>query len=100
MTDPQHLENIRHDAQLAAIKDGHELSGTDKQIAWARNIRGTVAGDLARFVAARPDMPNRAVVDSLIVTVLGQTSASWWIDHRSMTAMEILSEAYNASQAG
>lgn len=99
MTDLQRLEDIRHDAQFAAIKDGHEFVGTDKQVEWARSIRGTVAGDLARFVAARPDMPNREIVDSLIVTILGQASAAWWIDHRSMTAMEILSEAYTASQA-
>lgn len=99
MTDLQALENIRHDAQFAAIKDAHEFTGTDKQIDWARSIRGTIAGDLARFVAVRPDMPNRDIVDALIVSILGQTSAAWWIDHRTMTAMEILSEAFAASKA-
>lgn len=61
------------------------LEGSDKQVAWAGDIRDKV---MASMRQARSDWAAKGAgdkeldrADSIIGWLCGQTSASWWIDH-------------------
>lgn len=61
-----------------------QLTGTEKQIAWAETIR---AEKLAAFRAAgiKPEM-----LDKVIAVVFGETSASAWIDRRAADVRQLM----------
>lgn len=50
-----------------------DLEGSERQVAWAQEIR-------ARFAARIP--AEHAQRDELLTHVRAQTSARWWIEHR------------------
>ncbi len=56
-------------ARVNATAGMPELSGSSKQVAWAEGIR-------AKLVQAFSGKGNQELIKS-------QTSAAWWIDHRS-----------------
>ncbi|QIG78219.1 hypothetical protein BIBE0010001c01_00033 [Bifidobacterium phage BigBern1] len=62
------------------------LEGTDRQVAWADDIRDEVLDEArndrdgwADHGAAEEQI---AAADRIIAWLKGQTSASWWIDHQ------------------
>lgn len=67
------------------------LTGSEKQIAWAEAIRRTalIGADEVRakaeaFAAAHPDRATEtAPALALIARAEAETSAAWWIDHRT-----------------
>lgn len=65
------------------------LIGSEKQIAWATDIRTTLVGYLDRCLEDREphdDLPSFGVtaerLSALRDEALAQTSAAWWIDRR------------------
>lgn len=66
-------------AQIAAA----ELIGSEKQIAWARDIRAKVAADLVSIIPATIYAETNQVFAS-------KTSAKWWIDNRNLTIKDLV----------
>ena len=62
------------------------LTGTEKQIKWARDIRAKLISDAVRFMdgnkATELYKQFRSWLDN-------QPSASWWIDHRDSTTKDL-----------
>jgi len=63
-----------------------ELTGSDKQIAWANDLRDAVMSDLAKIerhgLILHPEAGDKmqAGVDQMRATLATKTAASWWID--------------------
>lgn len=78
-----------------------ELQGTDKQIAWAADIRATIleqAADLearnaAAIAAGTAPIEMTTQVATYLASLRTQAQASWWIDRRSETALSLLRAA-------
>ena len=70
-----------------------DLEGSAKQIAWARSIRAKAinACDLAVSGNAGPEYP------AFREWLAGQTSASWWIEHRDFTGDDVSFVLYQFS---
>lgn len=76
----------RISAEAAQTKGWPELTGTEKQVAWATSIREKELGDAAeectrRLKTRHPEAYKiaMAAIDKLVST---RTKASWWIDNR------------------
>ena len=87
-------------AEAAKAEGRPELTGTEKQVAWAESIRHSVwetligVDELLRSPAARrapvvtaaaataADIARRQILDS-VAAMQQETAARWWIDHRS-----------------
>lgn len=79
-------EQNRISAEAAQTKGWPELTGTEKQVAWATSIREKEIGDAAeectrRLKTRHPEAYKiaMAAIDKLVST---RTKASWWIDNR------------------
>ena len=77
-----------------------DLHGSDKQIAWAMTIRASKQQDLAdtrKLVEdnAAKDPARAEQVLAILTSIVQQTSAAWWIDHRYDTAQAMAREAYS-----
>jgi hypothetical protein len=70
------------DAEDAGAGSLPELTGTDKQVAWAERIRKS-------FVASLSAADKQRLMPEIIETEL----ASWWIDHRDNIAASFAKEA-------
>ena len=67
------------------------LEGTDKQVAWADDIRGKY---MPKYAQERQEWADHgatdeqlAKVDKVLAWLKGQTSAAWWIDNRFSSSM-------------
>ena len=96
-TQMDEFERINHagmttqTAWRAALAEQAPMSGSDKQVTWARSIRATAAGELATLrLSVKPEMVGP--FDALVAGILGHAETSWWIDRRSHTARELLAE--------
>ena len=81
------------------------LEGSDKQVAWAEEIRGKY---MPRYAQERQEWAEHgataeqlAKVDKVLAWLKGQTSAAWWIDNRfsSSTALRAATKAVNRQEA-
>jgi len=65
------------------------MDGTDKQVAWAEQIRTATVTALREYVAANAPADKRAAADSEVDRILAAVDAgegnraSWWIDSRN-----------------
>ena len=62
------------------------LTGSEKQIAWAEQIRAKLLPLYVDFVgvqAPKLDAENAKKLNAVLDMVKAETSASWWIDHRT-----------------
>lgn len=79
------------------------LTGTEKQVAWAMSIRAEVIASIDRRLATPTAQRNPGEAArgraAAIMAISTQTSASWWIDHRSGDALSALDPAYQAAFA-
>lgn len=75
------------------------LTGSEKQVAWAETVRADllaqVDATIAKMDAANPnpDDKGRAVREQVIAArerMSRQTSAAWWLDHRSDSPQMVL----------
>lgn len=97
------------EAACVAVETEHDLptlSGSPKQIAWAREIRTTKVGEVADFVhAARartpPEKADRFEQHAAAVMqgLYGQAVARWWIDNREQSARTMAETAFKARRA-
>lgn len=81
-----------------------ELTGTEKQIPWAENIRMERVENLREYAARCQERPRLLRLDHFeaepaVTWILGQTSAAWWINHRELGLRELLQQAHHAVQA-
>jgi len=89
-------------AQQAQAENLPELTGSEKQIAWANQIRGKVLAELAELkqqaAAAGNDWDGAeaATVRGLVDQILAHTAASWWIDNRNETLRSLIRIAHAA----
>ena len=77
-------------AESAKVKGLAELTSSAKQVSWANDIRAKLmreADELAAKVTR-----NKEVFDKAVETLKNETSASWWIDRRDNTAMDLIKE--------
>lgn len=73
----EHEEENRKAAEAAKAKAWPKLTGSEKQVAWANSIR---EGFVSKLVE---DNENTDIFKEAVSIILDNTSASWWIDHRS-----------------
>ena len=81
------------DKATAAVRDGAaiahlelaQLTGSERQVAWATTIR---AGRLATMVTDVSAKDQAALQACLAIT-----DAKWWIDHRTLTDPDMLAKA-------
>lgn len=76
------------------------LTGSEKQIAWAESIRFKIITELDTLGAqakaqidsgkASADDPNVIQCLAAMDYIRNQTKASWWIDHRTMSARSLV----------
>lgn len=82
-----------------------DLEGSDKQIAWAEEIRGKYMPQLDAERQGCADhganAEQLAKIDTVLAWLRGQKSAAWWIDHRlsSHTALRAAGQAVNKQEA-
>ena len=74
----------------AKVKGYAELTGSEKQVRWANDIRAKKLAD-AEDLATKVNK-NKGKFDEAVKTLKDKTSASWWIDRRDNTIMDILKE--------
>lgn len=67
-----------------------ELTGSPKQVSWASDIRSEKLADAEKL--ATQVNKNKNMFDGAVETMKAETSASWWIDRRDDTIMDILKE--------
>lgn len=89
--------------QISLTVDLPTLTGSDKQVAWATDLRRrTIQAALVKLVScpadiakwdATPPARRDALLAAIGAVASEQTSAKWWIDHRSMGHMDILRSA-------
>ena len=77
-----------------------ELTGSEKQIAWAAKIREKALADLKTAVAEAAAAEGisaeeeAAMLAAMTELLLGQTNAGWWIDRRGIAeVMELVDQA-------
>ena len=73
-------------AEAAAIVETPALTGSDKQVAWAADIR---AKAIAQILAMVKPEGRPAVASRLAAVLANLTEARWWIDHRVATVYAI-----------
>lgn len=79
------------EAAAKAKADGlAELTGSPKQVSWASNIRAEKLADAEQL--AEKVTRNKDMFDGAINKMKAETTASWWIDRRDDTVMDILKE--------
>lgn len=79
------------EAAAKAKDDGlAELTGSPKQVSWASDIRAEKLADAEQL--AEKVTRNKDMFDGAINKMKAETSASWWIDRRDDTIMDILKE--------
>ncbi len=66
------------------------LEGSEKQVRWANDIRAKKIAD-AEKLAAKVNK-NKDLFDGAVKQMKNEISASWWIDRRNDTIMDILKE--------
>lgn len=79
------------------------LTGTEKQLAWAEQIRSAQMAALAKWNAgaaeliADEDAENQPELTAWVAKVSAaierQTAAAWWIDHRDCPLDELMAHA-------
>ena len=82
-------EASRAAAEAAKAKAWPELTGTEKQIAWANRIRETKLGPIAeeneRLKKEKGDRhEGYELINMTLSVLLDHTGASWWIDNREI----------------
>jgi len=80
-----------------------ELTGSDKQTAWALTIRAEMLSKLAelRGLVEANAAQNQALAAQMLAAIdsaTQQVAAAWWIDRRNHTAQQIARELFAAQQ--
>lgn len=70
-----------------------QLTGSEKQVAWARTIRATAAKEIHEIFAAKNVDPRAEPVAKVMAYLFGQTDASYWIDRRTTSGFWLLDKA-------
>lgn len=83
----QREKENREAAEAARAMNLPQLTGTEKQVAWAETIRQKMLADIDKFVYGRikPEHRNDIRIKEPVRAIQAKTSASWWIDHRGET---------------
>jgi hypothetical protein len=69
------------------------MVGSEKQIAWATDIRTAAQAGLNELEAQFAGAPNAAarnLAERALAAVRAEESAAWWIEHRSDTPKELM----------
>lgn len=83
-------EQNRQASEVAKSQNLPALQGTPRQISWAETLRQTMIEHVAAIEAKIPlDDPNRPTWDQLVQKLRIQSQASWWIEKRGYTPLEI-----------
>lgn len=70
------------------------LTGSDKQVAWALQIRKRALSDADRFMVAHTgDAERLAVWQTIRAYLVGQQRSSWWIERRDASTQALVNEA-------
>ncbi len=79
-------EENREAAEVAKEMNLPQLTGSEKQIAWAETIRQKMMADIDEFIykSVKSEMRNDPKLLEAVEYIKGKTQARWWIDHRGM----------------
>ncbi|MEU5138028.1 hypothetical protein [Streptomyces californicus] len=105
--DRQRSEDAERDAAANRAAGLPELQGSPPQITWAETIRASMLGSLAQLRAQLAQAPSAAdgeepqpgpaqhlqYADIAHTAVTGITSTRWFIDHRDLTARDLIQRA-------
>lgn len=83
-------------AESAQTAGRPELTGTEKQVAWATTIREAKLADLAILVdRVRANVGGEMadITDAVAARIEAQTSASYWIDNKDLTPPKLVKAA-------
>lgn len=79
----------------AATSELPALTGSEKQIRWATQIRATMMSRLHEAAEKLPE-DQQELMSRVVAAVERQTSAAWWIDRRDKPASHIAGEVAKA----
>lgn len=66
-----------------AVIAAAELTGSEKQVAWAKDIRAKVVADLVSIIPA-------AIYAETNQVLAAKNEAKWWIDNRNLTIKDLV----------
>lgn len=85
--DEARLQAAQAAAEQAQAGGLPALQGSEKQVAWAEQIRAqaiqAVDALLAQQGDAQREDPRWAKLEAAVAALRGQAQAAWWIDHRA-----------------
>lgn len=89
-------ESARAEAAKSAEAEGlPELTGSDKQVAWALTIRAELLARIDRAIGinrANEPADAKVTLDEMRAAIVGRADAGWWIDRRKADAVTIMRE--------
>lgn len=82
----------RHARDMAAIQTARDLglpdlTGSDRQVSWARSIREDARVMLTAYIDRNPTPSDMAASEALLY---GITDAGWWIGHKDDAADQLI----------
>lgn len=97
--DETHKQQAEDATRTATESGWPTLTGSEKQIAWAEQIRVTAVADMEKRLTARlaADVAEKALA-YWTRAALRQTDASWWIDNRARILPSINSLTLTADE--
>ncbi len=84
-------------ADAAAETGLPELTGSERQIKWALQIRAEIIAELDGYrvqLDNAPDQDQRELAENIMDWIAGQTSASWWIDNRGKSGRRMIRDRH------
>lgn len=93
----EHLENERQKANIEAAEKAvemelPELTGTEKQVAWANTLRQTMINDFEKRFELDFEKKKELLREVLNYVLENKKNASWYIDNRGNIPIEIALE--------
>ena len=97
-----YIAGINEAAAVAAAEQGlPRLTGSEKQVAWATTIRDELLGRCEGWIKETIKMAEGKATDEdlarfreetgkALETLKSKTSASWWIDHRGDSSVDLI----------
>jgi hypothetical protein len=97
-----YIAGINEAAAVAAAEQGlPRLTGSEKQVAWATTIRDELLGRCEGWIKKTIEMAEGKATDEdlarfreetgkALETLKSKTSASWWIDHRGDSSVDLI----------
>jgi len=88
-------------AETAAETGLPELTGSEKQIKWALQIRAEKLAEIDGYraqLANAPSDADRQTAEGIMNWIAAQAAAAWWIDNRDLSGRQMIQARYRDAQ--